>query len=137
MCIKKNAVDLSQKYPIAAKVVHTSFYVDDGLTGADSVEEAIELQRQLQELFQSGGFLLRKWKCSDTQVLNHLPAHLLDSLDSQSIPGSEGFAKALGLEWNLQLDCFRIAPSDFTLTSVITKRILVSNIAKVSVGLLQ
>lgn len=131
MCIKKNAIDLSQKYPTAAKVVHTSFYVDDGLTGADSVEEAIELQRQLQELFQCGGFLLRKWKCSDTQVLNHLPAHLLDSLDSQSIPGSEGFAKTLGLEWNLRLDCFRIAPSDFTLTSVITKRTLVSNIAKV------
>ena len=37
-----------------------SFYVDDGLTGADSVPEAIELQRQLQDLFNKGGFLLRK-----------------------------------------------------------------------------
>ena len=31
--------------------VNESFYVDDGLTGADTIEEAIELQKQLQDLF--------------------------------------------------------------------------------------
>ena len=36
---------------MAAKVVNDAFYVDDCLTGADTIEEAIELQRQLLGLF--------------------------------------------------------------------------------------
>ena len=44
MAIKQNAIDLAPDYPLAAKVVDESFYVDDGLTGADTVDEAIELQ---------------------------------------------------------------------------------------------
>ena len=46
------------EYPLAAESVNTSFYVDDGLTGADSVQEAIELQGQLKGLFSKGSFLL-------------------------------------------------------------------------------
>ena len=46
---------------MAVDVVNRVFYVDDGLTGAHSTEEAIKLQRQLQDLFSHGGFLLRKW----------------------------------------------------------------------------
>ena len=51
MSVKKNAIDFAHKYPMAAKVVDELFYVDDCLTGANSVEEGIELQRQLQNLF--------------------------------------------------------------------------------------
>ena len=61
MCIKQNAIDHVSQFPQAAEAVHSSFYVDDGLTGADSVEQAIELHNQLQMLFDAGGFLLRKW----------------------------------------------------------------------------
>ena len=55
MSVKKNALDLSLEYPQAAMAVEKSFYADDGLTGANSVEEAIELQRQLQDVFSRGG----------------------------------------------------------------------------------
>ena len=41
------ATDLADKFPLAAKIVNDSFYVDDCLTGADSVEEAVEIHRQL------------------------------------------------------------------------------------------
>ena len=47
MSVKQNAVDFSHKYPLVAEVVDESFYVDDCLTGANSVEEGIKLQRQL------------------------------------------------------------------------------------------
>ena len=50
MSIKQNALDFALEYPQAVSAVEKSFYVDDGLTGADSVEEAIQLQKQLQEL---------------------------------------------------------------------------------------
>ena len=51
MSVKQNPQDFALKYPQAASAVKTSFYVDNGLTEADSVEEAIQLQKQLQELF--------------------------------------------------------------------------------------
>ena len=78
MSVKQKAVNHASKFPLAAAAVCTSFYVDDGLIGADSLGEAIELQEQLQALFALGSSLLRKWKASDPEVLRHLPPDLLD-----------------------------------------------------------
>ena len=50
MCIKQNAYDFSMEYPDAAKVVANSFYVNDCLTGSDSVHGAIELQHELRSI---------------------------------------------------------------------------------------
>ena len=130
MAVKQNAIDYATEYPLAASAVHTSFYVDDGLCGADSSERAIELQIQLQELFSSGGFLLRKWKSSEPAVLQHVPPHLLDRQPSQAIPEPDGFSKALGVEWSPSLDCFRLTIAKFSPREVVTKRALVSDIAK-------
>ena len=47
MAIKQNAIDLVHKYPKASRMVEESFYVDDFLTGADNVEDAIRLHHQL------------------------------------------------------------------------------------------
>ena len=60
MALRQNAVDHITEFPMAAKAVFNSFYVDDGLIGADSVKEVIMLQKQLQDLFAREGFLLRK-----------------------------------------------------------------------------
>ena len=64
MANKQNAADFAHEYPLATKTVNEAFYVDDCLTGADSVEEGIELCRQLQALFAKADFLLRKWNSS-------------------------------------------------------------------------
>ena len=59
MAIKQNSIDYASHFPQAARVVIESFYVDDGLIGADSIEEAIELQEQFQELFCQSGLSSR------------------------------------------------------------------------------
>ena len=41
MAVKQNATKYSHEYPLAAKVVEEAFYVDDCLTGANSIEEGI------------------------------------------------------------------------------------------------
>ncbi len=38
MSLRQNAIDNSHDYPLAAKAVEESFYVDDGLIGADNIE---------------------------------------------------------------------------------------------------
>ena len=61
--------ELSQEFRLATKVTQESFYVDDGLTGAN-IQKAIQLQEQLQNLFSRASFQLRKWNSSEAQVLN-------------------------------------------------------------------
>ena len=70
MCVKQNAADYASVYPLAAKAVENSFYVDDGLTDTDSIDGAIDLCVQLQALFTKGGFLLRRW--SEMAVLQQI-----------------------------------------------------------------
>ena len=51
MSVKQNSIDLVHEFPPAAKMVEQSFYVDDGLMGADSIEGAIDLRKEVQALF--------------------------------------------------------------------------------------
>lgn len=78
MAVKQNANELAQEYPLAAETVNQSFYVDDGLTSADDVDTAVVLQRQLQDLFARGGFVLRKWNSSEPSVLQAIPPELCE-----------------------------------------------------------
>ena len=55
------AVNMALKsHPQAYQAVIKDLYVDNGLTSADSEDEAIRLREQLQDLFNLGGFKLRK-----------------------------------------------------------------------------
>ena len=69
MCVKQNALNLAHEYPLDAKAVKESFYVDDGLTGADDTQTTIQLQKELSELFARGVFQLHKWNSNNPNVL--------------------------------------------------------------------
>ena len=130
MSIKQNATDLANEYPLAAKAVNDSFYIDDGLTGADSIEQAMELQKQLQNMFLRGDFLLRKWNSSNPTVLQHLPAELKATQSSHPLPDPDEYTKTLGIEWNSVMDHFRLTITEVPSIENLTKRALVSDIAK-------
>ena len=130
MSLKQNALDFAIDYPQAAKVVEDSFYVDDGLTGANSIQDAIELRKQLQELFTKGGFLLRKWNSSEPAVLDHIPAGLKELNLTQQLPDPDQYTKTLGIEWNARQDHFCLTVAELPPIANITKRALVSDIAK-------
>ena len=130
MSVKQNAHDYAAEYPLAAQAVEKSFYVDDGLTGADSIEEAIELHNQLQKLFEKGGFLLHKWCSSDQVVLEHIPPDLRDGPLSHSILESAKYTKTLGIQWNSTMDHFKLSVAELPPLENVTKRLLVSDVAK-------
>ena len=98
MAVKQNAADFSLEFPAAAKAVNESFHVDDGLVGADSIEGAISLQRQLQVLFDHGGFTLRKWNCSSPTVLELIPEELKSTQSLCTLPDDGRYTKTLGVE---------------------------------------
>ena len=130
MCVKQNAIDLESEYPCAAKQVHTSFYVDDYLGGADSSQEAVKLQLDMHALFKRGGFLLRKWSSSDPSVLKRIPKDLRDSQATVTLSDSDQYTKTLGIEWNASHDHFRVNVTELPPVECMTKRSLVSDVAK-------
>ena len=70
--LQKTAQDFGYQFPLAKDHVLNSFYVDDLLAGADSPEDALQLQRQLRQLLFKGGFDLRKWRSSSPQVMQQI-----------------------------------------------------------------
>ena len=127
MCVKRNATVYAQEYPLAAKAAKESFYVDDALTGASSQEEAMRLQGELQELFSLSGFLLRKWNSNDSVVLSHVPPELKVV---HNISDTKQHTKTLGVVWHTQADQFTLDVADLPLLDQLTKRALVSDVAK-------
>ena len=130
MSVKRNAMDHALEYPKAANVVENGFYVDDCLTGVDSVEDAIDLYQQLVKLCAKGGFLLRKWNCSDPEVMQHIKLEHRDAQLTHCIHGPDEYTKTLGIEWSASLDHFRLTVASLQETDNMTKRALVSDIAK-------
>ena len=63
-------------FRLPPEAVNKAFYVDDGVTGADS---AITHQHELHSLFSLAGFLLRKWNSSESTVLDQIDSELRDS----------------------------------------------------------
>ena len=49
MAVKRKAIDWEDEYSQAAKEVFESFYIDDGVVGAETIEESRKLQGQLQD----------------------------------------------------------------------------------------
>ena len=131
MCVRQNAMDFPSQYPLAAKITETSFYVDDGLTGADNVMTAIAIQRELQCLFRKGGFELHKWNSNDQSVMQHIKSTLQDGRNSQEIGERERSTKTLGIEWVTNVDEFHLTVTEPPTQKELTKRILVSDIASI------
>lgn len=131
MSLQQNAGDFAHEFPLAVKAVHESFYVDDGLAGADSAAGAITLWRELQELFARGQFLLHKWNSSSQEVLDCISPELRDQQVVNALPCTEEYSKTLGLEWNSHLDLFRFTVSELPPLENITKRALISDVAKI------
>ena len=121
MAVKQNATDLALEFPSAAKAVDQSFYVDDGLKGIDSVEEAVELQKEFQMMFERGGFTLRKWNSSNPAALQHVPDDLKELQSLCTLPEATEYTKTLGIEWNTVMDHFWLTVAKLPPLDNITK----------------
>ena len=60
--LQQVTADRAEEYPTAAAIIGSCFYVDDVLTGADSVEEASHIREELNQLFLRACMTLRKWR---------------------------------------------------------------------------
>ena len=73
---------------------------------------------------------LRKWNSSEAEVLSCIPSDLKDALAIQSLPAPIEYTKTLGIEWNSSMDHFCLTIANLPPLNNITKRVLVSDVAK-------
>ncbi|XP_062704228.1 uncharacterized protein LOC134286610 [Aedes albopictus] len=123
------ARDEKSEYPAAAEVVCEDFYIDDVLTGANTVAEAVRLRMDLQEMLAKGGFDIRKWCSNSDAVLEDVPEEEKEKL--VKIDDSENIVRTLGLLWDPNNDHFRfVVPSTEDMLQPVTKRFVLSRISR-------
>ena len=118
-------------HPHASSVILSSFYVDDCLTGASSVEEASSLQKELCDLLQSAGMTMRKWHSNSSHFLETVPEHLHELADLYIPKEPSDSLKTLGIHWHIGEDQFYILTPLVDSTQPPTKRDVVSITARV------
>lgn len=120
--------DDGYQYPAARKILSTQTYVDDIITGAETVNETIVLQLQVTQLLAQGGLELKKWASNCSEVLQNVPIE--DRVKELSFdPKDNCSVKILGLYWDPVADVFSYRSEPFT--SIPTKRSVLSAIAKI------
>jgi hypothetical protein len=125
-CINELASINMEHFPITSKILLRDFYVDDVLTGADSLETALQIRKELTTILQQAGFELRKFASNNITLLpSNNSSDKFTSLDMQTQN------KTLGVIWEHNTDNIKYSVDPGQLTShKFTKRNILSIIAK-------
>ncbi|XP_076686033.1 uncharacterized protein LOC143378078 [Andrena cerasifolii] len=126
--LRQLASDEQARFPRAAAILQHDVYMDDVVTGADSLQEAAELQTELRQLCQAGGFNLRKWASNRTALMEQLPTG--DAISECKWQAGETHT-ALGVRWSLADDSFRVHVHSPSADGAVTRRLVLSTIAKI------
>lgn len=113
---------------MASDVIRKHIFVDDILTGADTMSEAQSLKSEIIQLMDSAGYELRKWSSNCKQLLEDLPGEHCEQ-PRQFDNEDKSFIKVLGIQWDPVSDTmsYRInIPSG----QAVTKRHILSTIAR-------
>ncbi|KAK9736432.1 Pao retrotransposon peptidase [Popillia japonica] len=112
--------------PRVINIIKSDFYMDDLITGTDTLEDAVYLKHQISDVLQRGCFPLRKWRSNEKEILG---SGSIDSKD-EYVLADKGSIKTLGLLWNSQSDTLHYSVNlDIDDTS--SKRKILSTIAKI------
>ncbi|XP_037813632.1 uncharacterized protein LOC119604835 [Lucilia sericata] len=119
-----------QTNPIVSDILRNHMYVDDVLAGAHTISSAMNARDELIQVLESAGFSLRKWTANNDYLLTDLsPNHLLDA---EFLNLSDSCTtKTLGLRWNAGRDNFYFQIKTSPDRNSITKRSVLSEIAKI------
>ncbi|XP_043259316.1 uncharacterized protein LOC122401314 [Colletes gigas] len=119
------ADDEGHKFPLAAISLKNDFYVDDLLSGANTIQEALELKRQVTQILKLGGFELHKWASNKSEVIARA-----NNDEAQAICLNTESRKLLGIHWDSIGDAITYSVKPFAAKKHSTKRTILSQIAQ-------
>ena len=124
-CLQSLACQNRFSFPHASDVIFYDFYMDDLISGADSVEQARELGSSVRAILAQAGFPLRKFTSNDPTVFQDYPG---DTVDLQF---KDATSKALGISWSPKSDYLEYNVTFDVCSLPLTKRNVLSNLSKV------
>ena len=129
--LQQAAADHGEEHPEAQWQILHSFYVDDLLGGAPTVDGAIALSQQLDFILKQASFHLRKWRSSHPAVLKHIPVKDQETVPTQTLidQHSATYPKALGVSWDSGLDKM-FTNIELPVEHKSTKRGVISDVAR-------
>ncbi|XP_031333985.1 uncharacterized protein LOC116163998 [Photinus pyralis] len=102
--LQQLAEDEKEEYPYAARVTLQDFYVDDILSGANSIPQVVQLQKELTNMLKKGGFQLHKWAANKEETLTTIPMEARDPAVAEF--NNDDQIKSLGIRWIPNQDIF-------------------------------
>ncbi|XP_067620077.1 uncharacterized protein [Eurosta solidaginis] len=123
-CLAHLADMYGNRYPVGARVLREDLYVDDLLTGANSVKELLEIQDEITTLLAHAGLQLAKWNSNCPQLIEKSAEEIQIKVSDDNV------TKALGMVWKPMRDeiCFSFESNE---CSIATKRTILSTVAKI------
>lgn len=111
--------------PQASEVIMNDFYMDDLISGSNSLENAIKLKNDIYHILGNASFKLRKWISNDLRVFQ---GENLNSDESEYQLSQE--TKTLGVNWDSKNDLLHYTFNISINAKSVTKRIILSSLAQ-------
>lgn len=129
-CLFTLGIEYAKMNPRIASIIKNDFYVDDMLTGFDTIEEAQQTCSEIIKVLQEGQFSLRKFYSNEPEILKEIDT---ESNEAKVIKfGENENAKTLGLSWSPHCDMLQYRISQISHNhSVLTKRLMLSDISQI------
>ncbi|XP_067205396.1 uncharacterized protein [Linepithema humile] len=125
-CLVHLADQHSPQYPVGSARVKRDFYVDDLLTGADTLAEARSIRNEIIQLLRLGAFKLSKWASNCPELLD-----ITDSRDKELVTiDNDANSRVLGIQWSQSKDMFRFSYDTTGTHDVISKRTIISEVSR-------
>ncbi|XP_028163939.1 uncharacterized protein LOC114355340 [Ostrinia furnacalis] len=129
--LQQVAEDDGQSCPEIREIVKRDFYVDDLMSGCQSIEQGLMIKEKITELLDKSGFQLQKWISND-QELNQQISDTKGEKETQLGKDIkiDDVIKILGLSWDRDTDKFKYSVQLPTQQTPITKRRVISDISR-------
>lgn len=128
--LQQCAKDQQNDFPTGADVVLNDFYMDDMLSGGDTIEEVETIYNEATTLLSNGGFELSKFYSNDPDVVNII-ASARTSGEYDLTDPQDKETSVLGLKWIPQNDSIVFRMKDIDNDIVWTKRKITSQIGRI------
>ncbi len=127
--IRHLASQHTDSHPEASRAILECFYVDDFISGSETVKDAIRLREQLCDLLCLAKMTLRKWRTNHAGFRETIPDNLIELEDLQ-LTSPRTSLKTLGLHWSITNDSIHVATPN-AIPENTTKRVIASIVGKV------
>ncbi|XP_053968405.1 uncharacterized protein LOC128869828 [Anastrepha ludens] len=112
---------------LLSNIIKNDFYMDDLMTGADSINECKIIQFEISKQLQKCGFHLRKWMSNNSEIITTIPTNseneVIKIAEDETI-------KTLGIQWDPAKDMFGFN-MNLSTEKLVTKRKALSDLARI------